>query len=217
MTNTCCFHSCGQIAVSHIFMHSKCKIFTAVGPLALTSSAGILSKPGALSECRSLIALSTSDSSGDGSLSTQLKSMVCISISLSFFWKNSSPYSFHLPRISVGLLSAMPVLLCTAIFLGVKVLFFTFFTWSNNFFEFLTLSYSSIFLHSCSSHLFFSVHNDLCNLDFSLWYDCWSFLFLAFLFCSAIFSEVALIHGLGFTYFLSPRTSTAVCTKHLIP
>ena len=107
MTNSCCFHSCGHLPLSHIFMCSMCKTFTAVGPLALASSAGILSKPSALPECRSLIALSTSDSSGDGSLSTSLKSMVCISLSLSFFWKSSSPYSFHLPRISVGLVSVM--------------------------------------------------------------------------------------------------------------
>ena len=64
-----------------------CKSFIAVGPLALASSAGILSKPDALSESRALISLSISDSYGDGSLSTSLKLMVCISFLVSFLLK----------------------------------------------------------------------------------------------------------------------------------
>ena len=71
--------------VSDIFTHSMCKTLTVVGLLALPSSVGRLSKPGALPECRSLIALSFSESNGDGSLSTSLKSMVFISFSLSVF------------------------------------------------------------------------------------------------------------------------------------
>ena len=122
-----------------------------------------------------------------------------------------------MPGISVRLVSVMPVLLFIAICIEVKVLVFTFCTWSNSFFDFFTLSYSLICLFSCSSHLFLSVHYDLCNSDFSLWYDCWSFPFLAFLFCSANFSEFTLIYGLDITCFLSLRTSTAdVCQTSFI-
>ena len=124
MTNSCCFHSCGQMPLSHIFMHGMCKTFTVVGPIALTSSADRFSKPGALPECRSLITLSTSDSNCDGSLFPTFTSIVCLLFSS--FWKSYSPYSYHLPRISVGLVSLMPVFLFIAICLEEKVLFFTF-------------------------------------------------------------------------------------------
>ena len=96
MTDSCCFHSYGQMPVCHIFTHSMCKTFTALGPLTITSSAGILSKPGALPECRSMI----------------LKKLFSIFL--------------HLPGISVGLVSVMPVPLFITICLVVKVLFFTF-------------------------------------------------------------------------------------------
>ena len=102
---------------------------------------------------------------------------------------------------------------CSAVYCNLlrsKSVFLTFSAWSNIFFDFLTLSYSLNFWYSLSSNLCLSEHNDLCNSNFSLWYDCLSFLFPAFLFIPANFSEVTLIHGLGFTYFLSPWTSTAI-------
>ena len=94
-------------------MHSMCKTFTGVGPLALTSSAGILSKPGALSECRSLIALSTSDSSGNGSLSTSLNQW---SASHSHCHSFEKLFSIYLPSAKdfswMGECSACPAVYC---------------------------------------------------------------------------------------------------------